>query len=182
MVNVAVTIQDGDLLALLQRIEQQFSPAGRADIYRQWGEEIRDVFFIPYPAQSNAPLQERYRWGDDSGLHKFKSIHHQRGFFAATHGGDDLPYDRTLETQRSVIWELTVKDGQAELTVEVPLQQDRGKVVDPKWWLGEEDEQSDYFRTLTNWIPLRLTLEAQQERFETIGAVVLENILERIAG
>lgn len=170
-------IRDKALLDTINRIQSSFSPTGQQAIFQEWARRVSQLVTIPYPAHTYAPLPKIYSWGDGL-LHKFPSPAAQRGFFAALDTGRiNVPYRRTRKLSEALAFDLVASANRASLTITV---EDVHPGFDAKWVLGEREEQSYYFRELTNWEPLEDTLRRPPlyDEIEDAGKIAFETIFE----
>lgn len=174
---LAFILRDRKLLDTIRHIQSSFSPAGQQAIFQEWARRVSLLVEIPYPAHTFAPLPKIYSWGDGL-LHKFPSPEAQRGFFAALHNGRiTVPYERTRRLANALQFDLSVQPNRAALAVTVA---DPHPGFDAKWVLGEREQQSYYFRELTNWEPLEETLRRPPlyDDIEDAGRIAFETIFE----
>lgn len=182
MFELSIAVADTELVALLRRVSDQFSPAGQRQLLGEWVDDLIDLglFKVPYPPQSNKELPEIYDWGDGK-LHKFPSLAAQKGFFGALRKGRiRIPYSRTRELEDAPEVGVKFTDDGALLTIALPESRRRGKRFDPKWVIGGLGQQSYYFQHLTGWIPYEETLQSRQARIEAVGVAVLEAKVEQL--
>lgn len=175
MLRGRVVIDDSRVTALLNVLQVKLSDAGMQTVLKEAGRRIEQIIDLDYPPQINAPLPKLYRW-DDGKLHKFKSLRHQRGFFALLNKGViQIPYRRTRTLARSMRVIVRVRGTTAEILVSIPDESKAGKYA--KHVLGIR-EQSYYFKNLTRWKPLQAHLNDQLEDFIDVTLAAFESFFD----
>lgn len=168
---------------LLKKLEDAVSPASLFIAYSLVARQAERIIKLKYPPQSRAPLPLRYqrrtRGGQfASGRSKFKSQRAQRGFFAKLRSGEiSIPYRRTGNLGRSLVFKIVKQGDKAALAVSIPSSSKAGAYAD--FVVG--DPQDLYFAQLTQWEPLAVMLTKQAPEIEEALKVAIESFLEDIA-
>ena len=174
MLRGRVVIDDKRVMALLQVLQFKLSDAGMQIVLGEAARRIEEMIDLRYPPQVNAPLPRRYRW-DDGKLHKFKSLRHQKAFFALlAKGVIRIPYRRTGTLARSMRILLRIRGTEAEIVVTIPDESKAGKYA--RYVVGLP--QSYYFRNLTIWKPLQAHLNDQQADFVDVTLAAFESFFK----
>lgn len=176
LLSTNVRIDDGDLIATFERLERLFSPAGRGAIFQEITRRVERIVNLDYPPQTNNPLPRRYRWSTDSKLHKFKSLAAQRGYFKALARGQiTVPYRRKGTLGRSLQFKIERRDNALIMNAFIP--EGTGKFK-PEWVVGTPQQQTGYFRRLSNWKSLAIQVEKQTPQITEAVKVAVDTVIE----
>lgn len=168
----------GNLSEYLDELREILSPFRLLSAVGSASSQFSGIAPLDPPSASGESLPEIYSWDTDSLLHKFKSPKHQRGFFAALNARRiNLPYPRTGGVFRSIFWVLALDSNSLIITAEIPRNVHPG--FDMLWLLGDESQQSVYFRDHSFWNPLQEMMMSKLPEIEIlVYAAVRQYVLE----
>lgn len=171
-----VRLDDSDLIAVFDRLEKLFGTSGRGAIFQEIERRVERIVNLEYPPQSNNPLPRRYRWQGSPGLHKFPSPRAQRGYFAALAKGQiSVPYRRKGTLGRALQFKIERRNNQLVMIAFLP--ETIGKFK-PEWVVGTPQQQSGYFRHLSNWKSLAIQVEKQAPQINEAVKVAVDTVIE----
>lgn len=136
-------------------------------------ERIELLFELYYPPQSRAPLEVRYTWPNGR-KSKFKSIRHQRAFFAMLASGRiSIPYRRRFALRKAVRASARQTDKRHG---EVRLWLDERVAPHAKYVMGSP--QASYFVNRTRWKEFKDALADQKGDLRAAFDYAVETVME----
>lgn len=173
MLKTTIRLEATDLNAAFTRLTALYDGRALGRVMDLVAERIELLFELTYPPQSRQPLEMHYTWSNGR-KSKFKSLRHQRAFFAMVARGEIvIPYPRTFRLQKAV----RVEAKQTSKTRgEVRLSLDERAAPHAKHVMGSP--QSSYFANRTKWKEFKQMVQDQRSDLRDAYNYAVDTVME----
>lgn len=171
--NVSIRFEAAALNAAFGRLTAIYDGRALGSVLRLVSERLELLFELDYPAQSRAPLEKRYTWPNGT-KSRFKSIRHQRAFFALLKAGRIvIPYRRRFALRKAVKVDARQT---SKSRGDIRFSLDERQAPHASYVMGSP--QTSYFANRTKWKEFKQAIQDQRKDVQDALNYAVETVVE----